>query len=456
VAIRDPDATSFPQPLRILEPEFPDISSRLADDGDNVFIYPGEEGPTLRDFEFSSIFKEPDMTIVIHELEMDMYFSLISRMGPAQDHSSFSTGYDHYLNDAMHSIQSQNAFRDGVMTERTTSTFTMHHRLDPNDPLLGLVLKYLQGFFSHSPESNIALTGVLAALALDPYRSLAGWLTFNIPKSQKRHGKTPPSHDILDDGDDRSVDFDVGGIAAVDDIDLVAMPLNETMRPVLYSILLGLVTQLDRYRMQVENFNKYLAERRQGLLFSENLNDALSLALALVDDKLTLASPYNSAPAVPVTPPAHPRPKANKSSLVSFLTPKKKPTTVSTTATPLEPATPPHRKVIAASPFGTHYQETGAITVQPLVTPLPASGPWSPAKKGVWSTGDDDVFTASTQWDEEPDRYTEPKEEIVAAVTKVTLSQLLDNVVILEESIKELMAIIQARRSLGIDSIRYS
>ena len=38
---------------------------------------------------------------------------------------------------------------------------------------------------------------------------------------------------------------------------------------------------------------------------------------------------------------------------------------------------------------------------------------------------------------------------------RVTLSQLLDNVVILEESIKELSAIIQARRSLGIDAVRY-
>jgi len=42
-----------------------------------------------------------------------------------------------------------------------------------------------------------------------------------------------------------------------------------------------------------------------------------------------------------------------------------------------------------------------------------------------------------------------------AKSSNVTLSQLLDNVVILEESIKELVAIIHARRSLGIDSIRY-
>ena len=40
-------------------------------------------------------------------------------------------------------------------------------------------------------------------------------------------------------------------------------------------------------------------------------------------------------------------------------------------------------------------------------------------------------------------------------VAPITLSQLLDNVVILEESIKEIVAIIHARRSLGIDLLRY-
>lgn len=41
------------------------------------------------------------------------------------------------------------------------------------------------------------------------------------------------------------------------------------------------------------------------------------------------------------------------------------------------------------------------------------------------------------------------------AAARVSLSQLLDNVVILEESMKELAAILQVRRSIGIDSLRY-
>jgi hypothetical protein len=69
---------------------------------------------------------------------------------------------------------------------------------------------------------------------------------------------------------------------------------------------------------------------------------------------------------------------------------------------------------------------------------------------------EDDPF--SNQWGktELPERTDDADESSRAGkAANVTLSQLLDNVVILEESIKELVAIIHARRSLGIDSVRY-
>jgi len=46
-------------------------------------------------------------------------------------------------------------------------------------------------------------------------------------------------------------------------------------------------------------------------------------------------------------------------------------------------------------------------------------------------------------------------EEDDMTVRKVSLSHLLDNVVILEEAVKELAAIIRVRVSLGIDDVRY-
>ena len=113
-----------------------------------------------------------------------------------------------------------------------------------------------------------------------------------------------------------------------------------------------------------------------------------------------------------------------------------------------------------ASPFGPHYQRTNAIEVEPFLAPAPSSGPWTPAKPKKWGAAEDDVFTSSAQWGgdtPEPDAEEEDlvEDERDAKPATVTLSRLLDNVVILEESIKELVAIIHARRSLGIDAIRY-
>ena len=154
-----------------------------------------------------------------------------------------------------------------------------------------------------------------------------------------------------------------------------------------------------------------------------------------------------------------PKPKQSASStLVSFLTPKKsKPAKPA----PPEPTTPSRggsRSAVDASPFGPHYQKTGAIVVEPFLAPAPSSGPWTPAKSRKWNADEEDVFGSSGQWGENQTSQVvddSDEEEEKPQITRVTLSQLLDNVVILEESIKELVAIIHARRSLGIDSIRY-
>ncbi|KIJ25681.1 hypothetical protein M422DRAFT_77070 [Sphaerobolus stellatus SS14] len=395
LAIRDLEATSFPQPLRLPEPDPPRPSSPESDE--DVFVYPGEEEekPELIISEAPPIFQEPGTTYVMHDLEMQMYFGLIKRIGASPNHGSFSTGYDHYLSDAIMLIQSQPSFQNDAFSERSTSKFSLHHRLDPNDPLLGLLLKATREFFSHSPEYNMALTGVISTLAMEPYRSLGGWLAFDPPKQPEPHGGETLLTNLSSDGDDRSIDYDFHSSLSFDDPDLLAIPLNETLRPVIYSIFLGLVSQLDRFRAQVENFDKYLSERRQGLLFSENLNDALNLALELSDDR-QVASPIPTINTTPSTPPPRPKPKSKGSSLVSFLTPKKK--SNQEPAIPSEPSTPARGKHVSASPFGHHYQETGAIAVQPSVVPLPSTGPWSPARKPAWATSNDDVFTANV-WD---------------------------------------------------------
>ncbi|CDO68335.1 hypothetical protein BN946_scf184799.g62 [Trametes cinnabarina] len=467
VVIPDPQATSFPQPAILSDAidEFSPPQPEEHSDEEEAFVYPGMDDTTKSRDSLpnlsATIFSQPDTTYWTHEREMGLYLTLVSRVDPNHSADAFSTGYDHYLRDALLSIQGQPCFRLDIEAEARAK---LKHRLNPNDPVLSLVLESLRKFFSNTPEMNMALTGVLATLALCPDRSLAGWLTFAPKESSTPSRARELGNDSLpyeDDGDDRSIDFRIEEKLASEAHSLPASSIDEQSRPVVHTIFHGLVSQLERYRQMVDNFDQYLLERRQGLLFNENLTDALTLALDFEGGLAPTSAgvPLVQSPATEAPPRPKPQPKSASSSIMSFLTPKKNRPSKPTPSEPSTPSRGPSRAV-DASPFGPHYQKTSSITVEPYLAPAPSSGPWTPAKSRRWDADEDDVFGSSGQWGEgpaEPQHVVDDsdEEEDRSKITHVTLSQLLDNVVILEESIKELVAIIHARRSLGIDSIRY-
>ncbi len=231
VVIPDPQATSFPQPAflpdaieDILPP--PPKHADGDDDDDETFVYPGsEDTEEVQPVHPKSVivFTQPDTTYWTHEREMGLYLALVSRVDPNHAEDAFSTGYDHYLRDAIFSIQSQSCFWQDLDTEARAK---LKHRLNPNDPILSLVLQSLRRFFSNSPEANMALTGVLATLALCPDRSLAGWLTFahNEPTTSRQQDDLMPYDD---DGDDRSIDFLIEEKLASESSALPATSLDE-------------------------------------------------------------------------------------------------------------------------------------------------------------------------------------------------------------------------------------
>jgi len=430
LVIHDPKSTSYPSPY---------LSAPSS---------PIEPPPHDEDFEPSAdppyaTYANPDTTYSTSERETSLYLALISRVDPSHTQDAFSTGYDNYLCDAVLSLKERNAELRDVHPD---TILKYKHRLMQNDPVLSLILLALRKFFSNSPELNMALTGVLSTLAQDPCRSLAGWLTFASPDGDGGHHPREFSKEYEADGDDRSIDYRINEDLTYETLSLPATSMDEKSRPLIYAIFHGLVTQLERYRHSVEKFDRYLLERRQGLLFSENLTDALNLGLDFDSTTPIPASPRPGTTPTPVEPAPKPKPR---SSFVSFLTPRKskpKPAPI-----PITPPSPPKtgRKSIEASPFGPHYQKTNSIQVEPYAAPTPFAGPWMPTKPKKWGD-DEDVF--SSGWGEGGGQSQRHEQDDVQLIT---LSTLLDNVVILEEAMKELLAIVHARRALGIDSIRY-
>ncbi|EKM55436.1 uncharacterized protein PHACADRAFT_143766 [Phanerochaete carnosa HHB-10118-sp] len=460
VVIHDPFATSFPQPVSLLPPIDP---TKMDDDEDEVFVYPGADTDAFmidpKPSGTSILFVQPEATFWAHEREMNLYLGLVSRLNPNHTEDVFSTGYDHYLRDALTNIESQPCFYiDMDLKEREK----LKHRLNPSDPMLSSLVDGLRRFFANTPELNMSLTGVLATLAICPDRSLAGWLAFT-----ESDNKDAPTLDMWsslirhkDDGDDRSIDWRINDDLAVRTAPLATSAIDERTKPVVYTIFQGLVQQLERYRTLVEDFDRFLLERRQGLLFSENLTDALTLALDVEGSVFARAVP--PPPTAPADATSRPKAKSKSASFVSIFTPKKRSKQAQTSTGSLTPRGA--HKALEASPFGPHYQRTAAIAVEPYLAPVPSDGPWQPAKPmKKWNEDEADAF-ASGQWGDTSlasdlvrakEERQEEQEEQERKVTQVTLSQLLDNVVILEECMKELVAIIHARRSLGIDSIRY-
>ncbi|GAA6035980.1 hypothetical protein JCM8097_005197 [Rhodosporidiobolus ruineniae] len=454
----------------------------------------------------------------------------------------------------------------------------VRHKLRPSAKLVALLLEALAAFFSHGPDVNLALTAVLAAMATCPYRSLEGWLLpvvkpvragldeDELPARRKKgeeKGEKEASP-MSNDGDDRSVDHDVDergrhdallsplpsrsstpstGIfgfstptrASSSSTSADYLPPSATRAALassdsLLSVLDALAKSVEQYRRQIPGFDTFLAERRQGLFFADNLADALQadelgggVGGGVEENAFSLRTPppvpsppvepvkkssgglgfggffsprrasHNRSPSSPVnafsTPtkpsssshaPARPSNLRRSASDDSLVLPTSPPPAASTLLAP--PATAGVAKDGPASPFAAHYRQTGAITVEPIVVSTPGSA----RRRAAWAGGDETEEEEEEEGEDEggvgsptkrlssrPSPSPRPTSPTTSTATtsssfrpsparqqpqppaKVSLSTVLDNVIVLEEFVKEVAAIVYVRRAVGVDAVSF-
>lgn len=461
-----------------------------------------------------------------------------------------STGFSNYLRDAEAALASDLGFRRGLgaapelarkapplsaQARRRSKLFGAtpelsprdfataktgyRHQLEPDSPLVSLLLGSLSHFFSHPPDLNLALTGVLGSLALCPYRSLEGWMLVpsgsNQSELSRLVGRTSPTKgpsSISDDGDDRSIDFSIEELGRMDAITSPSKSYTPSPLPsrtykssagTLFSILSSLAASVSHYRLTIPNFDRYLSERRDGLMFVDNLADALDMDEEEGGNAFAFAVKNLEALRAPelVIPSGGNTSTKRKpdSKFGAFLSPSHRP---SSTSQSDAFSTPPHRETLRrqpssvslsvsgttggpSSPFAAHYKQTGSISVKPIVVKTPTTkflysnddeddedeegedlvegGPETPTKRlspfvsttttSTRITTPSSVLSDSTS-DASPSAVGRVKTKREAP-SEVTLSTILDNVILLEEFIKELAAIVCVRRSLGIDGVRF-
>ncbi|KAI8889837.1 hypothetical protein K501DRAFT_328960 [Backusella circina FSU 941] len=464
--------------------------------------------------------KQP--TVISHHLaEIELYFSLILAIDPSHAEDVLACGYGEYLKDVEKSLESDWCYQhlkpENINTMTATKdipakvkrrrsfkygqrfddediqpkprkikpvakrTDMQRHKIRSTDKLLEILLDLLNHFFTQSSELNLALTGVFSALALCPFRSLEGWLSFtehsrtvpddvlildskkgdatrNAPSSRKsgirRHDiyaqydfNTPIDED--DSDDDRSIDF---GIER-DSVKMTA-PISFKSYPPLFTLLSTLTQQIDCYRSEIQGFDKLLEERRCALITGETsfldkrvLSPSNSLSTT---KKSPLVFQQQSSPPPPppvnsmlrrpsVLRPTDAPPALSPSTSASTMMSSR----ISSTPPPLPPVNMNILLNNAMSPLAIHFRKTTHLRVQPLIPSNFITEPDEP----ILDLDDDDEHTFAPG---HPSGHKRMDKN-----TEITISMVLNNVVILEETIKELVALMQVRRSLGIDEIRF-
>ncbi|TIB08946.1 hypothetical protein E3P89_03347 [Wallemia ichthyophaga] len=456
--IPNKDATAFPYFHRIhmlmkdndhyrkLEESEGESGSKSESKNENVFPIP----PPMRNVEAD-------------DDELTSYLGLVGSIDVQTTKEMLSSGYERYLDDAQALIMSHPQFKLGSRGDVRDDELQFQHKLDTNDRLLKLTVKNLRNFFTQSPETNIALSGTLAALASNPRRSLEGFMT-----QWWRDEDDPYADDLTS-----------------------AVEKTPNSPPMILQTLTELVDQIEDYRLQARNnissqdLDYSLGERRKGMLFKENLQDALTLldkdepaqrndlvrqfeegvskAVMQLHNKRfnqqrkktygeinklshrryqdSIDTEFerrvergNSWGISNLTAKAdqfirQPKTRSATTSLAALFTGKKGQTEQNVNTYKNNKK---HRQVSAfdgpATPFYDHYKQTEQCLIIPKVV------------ERVQRVGD------SIPEDDE-------KGEQDAAVKPITLSDILDNVVILEEMLKDLIAIMQIRRSNGIDLV---
>ena len=298
-----------------------------------------------------------------------------------------------------------------------------YHAISPRSPLIRHMLRCLSSWFANSPDTNLALSATITVMATSPQRSLEGWF-ISVPQEE------------------------AGTISVTD-------------------VLRSLAGALAEFRGSVLRFEDFLEQRRAGLMFVDSLTEALESDGGGNFSGLSSALEQLETPQVAPSP-AQPKGKS-QSLFTSLFSPARRPQAqprfeAPATPTRSTPSDVPMSVSSTESPYIGHYKQTAAIAVRTrtVVPHLQESAESNDSEDDEGS----DALVASPSRRVRTQVVSPPKSEASEAASSafsggplpsppvprsVKLSTVLDNVVLLEEWCKELLAVVKVRRAFGLD-----
>jgi len=220
----------------------------------------------------------PQRSVGAHEKEMDFLLTLAGDVGgDVSSENDFDEVYENHVKDCMGILESHPCSivlvapkSPGGTTKFPGSQATIpgaprdirSHTLRPEDPMLKTMLGILSTFFTNSVETNLSLTGTIIDLATCGYMRIDGWLVPD-PASYvyEEDEEDDPEEPLLNGIDDPIEIQEKSQLRALNRARRVPK-WNESHLPPILQLLKTLADQVSTYRSEIPRFEDILQQRR--------------------------------------------------------------------------------------------------------------------------------------------------------------------------------------------------
>ncbi|EME84404.1 uncharacterized protein MYCFIDRAFT_152627 [Pseudocercospora fijiensis CIRAD86] len=381
-------------------------------------------------------------TIGAFEKEIDQYSHLAASIHP---HYSVDTAYTRLSEDTRYVIESQVPALPTAADNNIGEVYTL--TLLDNDPLLRSMLALLRTFFTNSVDVNLGLTQAIISIAQCVEIRLDSWiaLTPSTPSTAVEPSLSGKAWQTHLDGPERET-------WAAMSTALQTPSFNASTSPILYKEIATLLAELDTVRTVIPNFDQLMAGRKVMLQAAPIDHSNTGEASSIMDDPNRQPQPLEVSRAVGRHSRAASRSGRGRAgdqllspSNTGYPTPRID--TASATASPTASRTASKARVAESS---------ASAPGKSMYKPPP---PETPSTTDILMQ----VITFTDQSKEvnvlegNTGEADEASEDQMPMARKASLNHILTNVVILQEFVLEILAVIQIRAAvLGEKEIRHS
>ncbi|OLL22849.1 UPF0518 protein [Neolecta irregularis DAH-3] len=381
-------------------------------------------------------------TIGRHMKEMELLLALTDM----SDQTS-SQSYASYLRDSLLTLEihpchiEPDDFSDGKKRIEISKSLATYHSIKSDSPFLKGLLRLFSTFLENAVDVNLILTRILVDLASCKYRTLDGWLLFGTDASWLESGED--NGEFASDVNDTRLNDSLSDSGS-SDYGIVSSPAVKRSRqtpvwrklPPFLASFRALSARIQQYQGEIDELPKLLEERRRAFLEYENSEAPNLERQALSKRSSTLFKRMPTSYFV--------------TAIRGFSSPMRKSSIDSSTPTPVQrtphqgTTTPITQNSILStenSPIDAHLTRTSQRirVLRPTNLAIDMSLLNLALKRNP-----EDIFMASPTLSE----ISVSGSGDESAGKDITISHLLNNIVIFQEFIKELAAIIQTRRAL--------